>query len=452
MTLFVYISTAQTLCILEEDIHTGLDCVEFLARKLELLQSGSGGDKSWSLWRELRQAALKCISSEKRLELVAELKSKVNEVSNQFQLQLALRVNHSLVQLFNYVGIVQLTAGVCISGEMLVPDNIRRYMDCYDDMPPNCMSGRYMESVDKIRELLLRSFDAPLTRPEVIQIAKTAIWQTRNFIYHFHPEVVTNPQCPLSSLLGMGQGGLSVQVGDDGQFQLVFNDPAGSPTVSVTEASQIDSASDGVESDSSNEEEKVDISEKESSIQVSQKADNIISDSLTQASCSTAGTVGRVDDDVKSKLRSQEHVSQTVAKVGELYRDINELEHALTLGMPRSASVAIEEAIQRKRSEIEAIEKLTGGRSGLQTKVFDRESPVVHKKMVTLPSEFLQSSVAQTLLCQKTGAHAIVNLSQMLCEILGDLPAGQVDLLCHTLGVEADDRAQKVELIRSHLS
>lgn len=438
VTLTVCISSAQTLCILEEDIQAGLDCVEFLAKKLKLLQSDSAGNKNWSLWREIRQATVKCISSEKRRDLITELKPKLFEVANHFQFQLALQMNQSLAQLFNYVGIVQLTAGVCISGEMLVPDNIRRYIDFYDDMPRNCMSDRYVESVDKIRGLLLKSFDAPLTRLEVIQIGKTAIWQTRNFIYHFRPEVVTEPQSFLSSLLGMGQQGLSIQVGDDGQLQLVFNPPAISPTATVAE--ELPSA--GTESDSSDDEEKADVSEKESvNQQACHKSDNAVSGSLIQASCITASTVRLVSNNAKLKLGSQDDVGQTVTKLDELHRDVDELKHALSLEMPRSAAVAIEKAIQRKQSEIE---KLTGGRSGLETKTLDRKSPVVHKKMVTLSSEFLQSSIAQTLLCQKPSSQAIVHLSQMLCKILADLPVAQVDLLRHALETE--------KLIRSRFS
>lgn len=471
VALFVYVSSAETLRVLEEDVQAGLECVEFLSTKLGLLQRSDGSDNGWQLWRELRQAVVKCVSA-KRPDLVGDVKSKLDQVSQRFQLGLALHVSHPLVQLFNYVNIVQLTAGVCISGEMLVHDNIRRYMDCYDDMPSNCMSSEYMERVEKIRELMLKSFDASLTRPEVLQVAEIAVWQSRNFIYHFRPEVVTDPQCPLGGLLGMGdgQGGVSVQVGPDGQLQLVLS-PArhagGLETSAVSEIVGSASGSDNVDSDSGNEEEKVDESEKDVAIKLSPQAcdaDNEKQDVMsTQGSCIAASSVERSSQRVvgvrqpavgSQDLGTSAHEvsSQRVAHLELLCQEVIQLEHALTIGMPSSAVVAIEEAIRRKRSEIDAMEEMRISQSGMQTHLFGRRGPDVCRNLVTLSFEFVQSSITSTLDCQKTNSsRSAVGLLRMLYEVLAFLPEVEVDKICGAMGVEADEMTQKMQLIRRHL-
>lgn len=195
--LLVLSTPVQCLELVVEDVLAGLDCCEYLTSKLGIMGLGSSCHQ---LWCRAREAIVSYLNN-RMLCFVEEVKAHMGAATSQLASELSEKVSTQLVAIFNHFYLVQLAAGVCTTGEMLVPRNISRYLDSFDDIPSGCMSGRYMESIERIQSLLLKSFDVTLPRVDVLRIGEIAIWQSRNFIYHFRSEVVDGLQSnPLSQV------------------------------------------------------------------------------------------------------------------------------------------------------------------------------------------------------------------------------------------------------------
>jgi hypothetical protein len=327
--LLIMTTSLQNLEVVAEDIHSGLECCEYIFAKLNIMAFDR---RCRQHWHETKQAVISYMENQVP-SFIEELKGHFSEATSQVARELSRSVSQRLVAIFNYIYAVQLTAGICLSGGMLSAQNIARYLDSFDDMPGACMSQRYMESVEKIRAIMLRSFDMALPRVDVLKVGEIAVWQSRNFIYHFQSQFVdgSQPNPLIQERLAIGR-----------------------PTVINNN-----------EMSSGDEEEKVDVSEKtyqEKWVENdcnsdSQLVDNCSSQPATDLSIETLrlglDATNSRDDIAKRKASICSLISNTLSQQRVLERELEDLRSTVlhSSELPNIICQTLEEALKEKTSD-----------------------------------------------------------------------------------------------------
>ncbi|XP_062505433.1 uncharacterized protein LOC134182100 isoform X2 [Corticium candelabrum] len=209
VALTILTTNVLYLELVTEDIRCGLECIDYLGSKLNIMESESSCQQVWHATRR----AIVAYTDNRIKHFVSEVKCHLKSFAGELFRKLSTRIPRRLVSIFNHFYTVKLAAGICASGEMLVEKNIVLYLESFDDMPSRCMSERYVESVERMRCLLFKSFDERLALRDVLRISEIAAWQSRNFLYHFQSQTVfdsqTNPLCEERLLI---TGGVVVDV------------------------------------------------------------------------------------------------------------------------------------------------------------------------------------------------------------------------------------------------
>ena len=218
--LLTFTASKDSLNLLREDIYAGMDCVEYLALHLDIMQTNGDCRAAWYKAKQtIQKYTLSANQGEHSLYLLSELSSIHGEVSQQMDFELTLRVSKEMVGVFSYPYFVQTLAQSGVSGDTLNVDNVFQYLDNWDKMPPNCMSERWVEGVEKIRQLLFKSFDEPLAKEEALKVVEISIWQSRNFIDHFQPSAINEVDSMVGQLLSLTRR--TVKRREDGSFEVV---------------------------------------------------------------------------------------------------------------------------------------------------------------------------------------------------------------------------------------
>ena len=433
MSLLTFCTPPKSLDLLEEDIYAGMDCVEYLALRLDIMQPGD----CRSAWYTAKQIVKKYVSSRGRNQqgVLSDLNEVYCDVSRQMDLELSLRVSRELVAVFSYAYSIQQTARVCISGEMLSIENMSSYLDSCDAMHPDCMSERWKDNTDRVRHLLLKSFDEALSRDEILKVAEIAIWQSRNFIYHFQPQVIGNEQSVGDQILSMRLR--TVQRREDGTFEV--ND-------AIEEASMGDRDTDDhvlLLSEDTQHDEKTDGHEKmDVEKEVHEKCDESLSGTGLLS-------VEQTCTDVESQEDGLLHSSHL--RLAVLQQDINELQEAL-LGFDEAgaASAALNEAIREKKVEIDIVQRFI---SDLETMKCEIPGKVTVSGLGSLP----QVCVAKMLQDVVDGARYQLDsqpcLVSLVYQIVHLISSVDVTELCRRLGLVACvEQPDMMEIIKERLT
>ena len=413
-------TSVRTLELVIEDVHSGLECCEYLFSKLNIMVSGGSYRQQW---HEAKQAIISYM--DKRVpSFMEELKGRLSEVTSQVAMELSRTLSLDLVAVFNYMYAVQLAAGICVGGEMLATGNISRYLDSFDDMPGACMSERYMESVEKIRSIMLRSFDVTLPRVDVLKIGEIAIWQSRNFIYHFQSQVVAGSQPNPLIQEGLAVGRPSV-INDD-------------------------------EMSSGDEEEKVDLSEKvvlekrlendcnftEKCLQSdSQLVDDCSSQAATALSVETIklslhATSSR-DDIAKLQASICSLVSDTLSQQKVLEGELEDLRSAVlhSSELPSIICQTLEEALKEKTSDYD----VTTERLSELDKLLAHSQRLLHETCVSL--QHLGCDVSKMLKDTLWDKRASLDIVSMICGVIHLLSKEEIGRIGWVLGASPDESA-----------
>ena len=178
--------------ILEEDVRSSVECIVYLCNRLHIMEPGT---VCHSKWETLKTTALQGLFDP---TLRPRLDKLFVESSRLVAAELVGRVTWPLARVFVYLFATHLTATLVHNGIQLDPNNVIQYLDSADVIATVCPTDKYLASIDKTRQLLMKVLDGNLTADEMAELKTATIWQTRNFIYHFQPD--TLPRIAISEI------------------------------------------------------------------------------------------------------------------------------------------------------------------------------------------------------------------------------------------------------------
>jgi hypothetical protein len=444
VSLFVFSTPAHSLDLLEEDICAGLDCVEYLSLRLDTMQSCD----CRSAWYTAKQMIKKYVSSRGRNQesVVTELNSVYVDVSRQIDLELSLRVSQELLAVFTYAYFIQRMARICISKEMLDIEDIAHYLDSCDAMQPDCISERWRDNINRTRQLLLKSFDETLSTDEILKVAEMAVWQSRNFIYHFQHEAINNEQAIGNGILPMRLK--TVQRREDGTFEVTEATPSADQITDdhlLLPQVQLDEKTD--------EHEKID---EEKDVKA---CDESISDtdvtvctdveSLPCLSCGSQESVqASTSDAVKCQGSGLLHSSQLRLTV--LRQEISELQETLVVFNEGGATVAaLNEAISEKKVEIDIVERFVSELRSMKCAI---PGKVAVLGLGSLPQACIMKMLQDTVdgaHCQSSSQACLLSL---VCQIVHLMLSVDMAKLCRRLGLVTCSKQDMMEMVKDQLT
>ncbi|XP_062518416.1 uncharacterized protein LOC134193591 isoform X2 [Corticium candelabrum] len=365
----------QLFELVMEDIHCGLECIEYLALKLNIMEPESSCQQVWHITRR----AIVAYIDNREKDFMGEVESHLESFSKQLLSKLSTTVPYSLVCIFNHICVVASAAQTCASGEMLDADDVAFFLGSFDDMPSRCMSERYVESVERMRCLLLKSFDERLALGDVLRISEIAVWQLRNFLYHFRSQNVfdsqTNPLCE-ERLLITGGGVVDADVSredhdekqdvsektEDEKTDEDDSKPAESKSLELSKQVRLSSSSSNArESAATYDELQSNDQEDNGELDDCNSVLSITTDSLQEirsclACCRSRKEIAKLEADVCCLI------SADVRKHRTLENDLQELQSVLLpqSELPGVVCAALKEEIKEKTSLLaDATERLT---------------------------------------------------------------------------------------------
>jgi hypothetical protein len=433
MTLLTYCTPTASLDLLEEDIYTGMDCVEYLALRLNFMQSRDFR----SSWYTAKQIIKKYVSSrgQNRGSSLSELDTVYCEVSQQIQSELTLRVSRQLVALFTYAYLVQQISRVCIRGEMLTTETLFIYLDICDAMHLDCMSERWRDTIETTRRLLLNSFDKALSKDEILKVAGMAVWQSRNFIYHFKHEAINSEQCVQGQLLPMRLR--TVQRREDGTFEVMDeadrggNDQETDEPGLLPQALDLDEKPDGYE--------KMD---KEKDIHKASNDSANDTDVIVKQACTDMESLSCVPSS-SSTVECQENglLYESQARLAVLQQEVDELQKALLVfNEARATSAALSDAIREKKAEIDIVQRFV-----IELETMHRTTPgkVSVSGLGSLPQVCLQKMLRDIV-------HGGPCPKRLVCQIIHLISSAEMAEICRRLGLVGV--CKTMEIVRERLT
>jgi hypothetical protein len=325
-------TSERMMHLVEEDVLVAINCIDYLTSHLGVMDADG---VTLDLWKVAKEMTMEYMSSRGRSSEVTVLRDILKDVAVRISVELSVKISMDLIHVLLFTNSVELTARVTNCSQMLLPDDARRYMDNFRFMPGGFVSEKFAVSYKSMERLMLQSIEHELTRDEIEEVYKLAVWQSRHFIYHLRPDVVSPHS--LGSVFGQRVGldpfiletmltGIQHQEHDHIPRQVAspHQDPFPSQCPSHSEMS----------SDSDEEKEKQDMNEKET-----EKVD----EDCKSDSCTTkaeAQQLMALFEDVRneeglsnliSMLQDKIHSAQSLDKLQSVELDIKTMVEKLTL-------------------------------------------------------------------------------------------------------------------------
>ena len=180
LELFCLTTPFEIIEVTEGDILASIDCIDYLADQLKLVESSSS---ALNMWGATKSAVREYLSSQGNRSGFRELRDLFQETSSQFVYEMTHRWERSFIFFMLHLhNVCVLAANVQIGGRM-APENVTNFMDNFSGLSSNFMSVRYRATCEDVLHSMMTLCNETLTSEEAGSIAKKVIWLTRNFIY-----------------------------------------------------------------------------------------------------------------------------------------------------------------------------------------------------------------------------------------------------------------------------
>jgi hypothetical protein len=200
--LAILITPTLMMEVIEEDVLNGIECIDYLIDHLGLMKSRMEFNPVWAFTKEEIQ---QYVTSHADKGSTAELRNTLMVLGTQLGLELNSRFGSSVAQIFPYsywVSVVMAGSASVYSWESGMAE---RYLQISSSIPSWYFSQRYLESIERLRPLLLLSCERNLNESECQSVRAITVWQSRNFIYHvcLDPSVRENHALIVQPALGV---------------------------------------------------------------------------------------------------------------------------------------------------------------------------------------------------------------------------------------------------------
>jgi hypothetical protein len=191
---FVLGTSDDMISMMREDIIASMSCVEFLCRRLRLMDEGSRLHASWAFAKEVSK---RFMEKPKSVMLYGMTRDAVNEVQGWIISEVATKVSKSLSYLCMHCHTVSLLSVVMLSGEMPKLGTFHLFLEVAKKVPESWFGPRYRKLLAKVKRALVTGLRRSLDLEELREVYRTMVWLSRNFIYQFLPKAVKyEPDCP----------------------------------------------------------------------------------------------------------------------------------------------------------------------------------------------------------------------------------------------------------------
>lgn len=177
------------LHIVEEDVRAAALCVDFIIARLNVVVPGS---QIHGLWNDLKKVAFRYVTSCGTNIENHHLQRLFSQLGGQLTSELSCLLPSEVADVFGQLFAIVLMAAVAACEQQPVPHATSAYFESCDLLCRVCPTEEFQASVDTVRERLTKSFGGTLSSDDLDEIAKTALWQAQNFIYHFEPETLSH--------------------------------------------------------------------------------------------------------------------------------------------------------------------------------------------------------------------------------------------------------------------
>jgi hypothetical protein len=179
--LMVLLTPTLMMEIAEEDVLNGLECVDYITDRLGLMKPNMDLKSVWAFTKEQIQ---QYVISHGARGSTAEIRSTMMGIGTRLGLELNSRFGSSVAQIFLYtysVSVIMAASGSVYSWKSGMAE---AYLQTCSSLPSGYFSQRYLESIDRLRPLLLLSRERNLNESECQSVRAITVWQSGNFIYH----------------------------------------------------------------------------------------------------------------------------------------------------------------------------------------------------------------------------------------------------------------------------
>lgn len=179
--LLVLLTSNTMMEVAEEDVLKGIECVDYLAGRMDLMRPTT---ELYSMWTFIKEQIRMYVVSKGAQGSSAEIRDCLKAVGDRISRELGLRVGAAVVQVFPHIYAVSLVTSSAIGERKVAPELATIYLQTASCIPSWYFSQRYWESMDHVRPLLVRSLEQNLNGSELKVVCNITTWQSRNFIYH----------------------------------------------------------------------------------------------------------------------------------------------------------------------------------------------------------------------------------------------------------------------------
>ena len=177
------------LHIVEEEVNASSSCIDFITARLHVMVPGS---PLHAQWNNLKKSAVTYTTSFGTSMEFRQIEQLFGQVGGQLAAEVNAILPSEVAAVFGRLFGVVLVAGVAATDQQPVPYTTAAYLDSCETLCVVCPTEEFQSSIDTVRACLMKTFDGPLSSDDLDEIAKTAIWQTQNFIYHFEPATLSH--------------------------------------------------------------------------------------------------------------------------------------------------------------------------------------------------------------------------------------------------------------------
>ena len=179
--LMVLLTPTAMMEIAEEDVLKGIECIDYLTDRLDLMRPNMDIN---SVWVFIKEEIRQYVISHGAMGSTADIRNTMMEIGNRLGLELNFKFGSSVALIFPYTYSVSVIMAASASASSWQQGMAGVYLQTSSIIPSWYFSRRYFESIERLRALLLQSHERNLSESELQSVCAITTWQSRNFIYH----------------------------------------------------------------------------------------------------------------------------------------------------------------------------------------------------------------------------------------------------------------------------
>ena len=167
--------------LIEEDILNAIECVDYLADQVGVMQETS---QHYHMWKQVKEDMYKVLITREANWSDSCVAHTLMEIGKSILMELDVKFELTLSQIFLHSYAIGLVVSHILGGNTLEPDIAMLYIRASSNIPFGYFSQRYTRSVDNVNTLLIQLVEKGLDVSELNTVCDITAWQSQFFIFH----------------------------------------------------------------------------------------------------------------------------------------------------------------------------------------------------------------------------------------------------------------------------